>query len=426
MTGLTHEVARDLASARVDGELGVDDIRRLDAHLSACPACAAHDAALRDLSSLVRQLPRTSPRAGLAEATIRRLPARRVPRGWSWRPMQVVTVVAMAVVLAVVAGIALRPGTPLVPFATVPAAAEAAQLSRISTLYAERTVVTTPQGDPARRVTVEERIWWVAPDRLRVERVEADAGGTSTATTIVRRSDQQYVEVDGRGERRTVAPGLASVPEPLSAGITVLGRPTGPGPVVAGRPTTRYELEVEGARRVALVDAERYAVLAGEESVVLSKEVVVGTLVVESRQTRVLRLDQPIDDARFEIPRDAEVVPGGFDRRPVGDLSIEPLAAPEGLELVASGGEPAGRETLLFQRGAFQVLITSHLPDQTGPVAVRPTTVGGRPGVLRIPLYGPPSVTFTPGSIAVTVTVTALLAPHALTALAADMYLQPE
>ena len=423
MSAMAHETARDLASAWLDDELTAHDVDELQEHLAGCVECAGHVTSMRALPPLLQALPRVGPSPRLAGAILDRLPATRAHRRTRWLAWRLVPVVVAAVVLAIVAGIALRPGTSLVPFAPVPATAGVAELSGISSLYAERTVVRTPDGAEGSRKTVREKTWWVAPDRLRVERVET-AGGRTTTTLTIRRGTDLYVEVDGRPSRIRVAPGLDAVPEPLSAGIAVLGRPTGPGPLVAGRPTTTYELEVEGSRRVAHVDTDRYAVLGGEERFVLAKEVQVGGQVVESRRTDVLRVDEPVEDALFAFPPNAPAAVAGFAPRDPRKLRIAPEAAPRGLDVVAAGVEADGRESLLYQRGAFQVLVTSHSSSSLAPAEVTAVEVGGRAAVLRVPLYGLPSVTFTPGDVPVT--VTALLPSYALLQLAADMYLPAE
>ncbi len=422
MTSLPHDLARDYTSAWVDDELDLMQVADLTEHLAGCADCTVYADALRGLRPLASALPLVPHSPQLAADTLRRIHAHRgTVRRRSW---QLAPLVAAAVVIAVVSGIVLKPGTRIVPLASVPATAGVAELSALTTMYAEREIVLTPDGPLGSRRVITERTWWQAPDLLRVERDETGVDGGPTRSVRIRRGDLEQIDVDGRALRTASAPGVAGIPEPLSAGIAVLGHVVGPGPLVAGRATTRYELSAEGTRRVALVDTARFTVLGGEERAILSKEVVADGVVTESRTTRVLRVGEPIDPGLFELPRGGPPPTGDFVSRSAQDLAVYPRAAPRGLAVSGAGIEPGSRETVVFQRGAFQVLVTSYQPPVDGPAEVETARVAGRPAVLRIPLYGAPSVTFTPGTV--TVTITAVLPRAALLQLAEQMYAPPE
>ena len=114
MSAMAHESARDLASAWVDGELSGPDLDRLERHLAGCAECSGHVTAMHALPPLLQALPRIEPSPGLAAAIVDRLPLDRrtgAARRTQWLAWRLVPVVVAAVVLAIVAGVALRPGT---------------------------------------------------------------------------------------------------------------------------------------------------------------------------------------------------------------------------------------------------------------------------------------------------------------------------
>lgn len=426
---MTHDRARTLGSAWVDDELGAADVVTLRTHLDECAACTAHVESMRTLGDAVRAMPRLRPGPAVAAAVIAAVegaprPSARRTTGRTGRRLTPLALAAAAVaaVVAVVVGGGAQPGT---PFAILPASAQTVALQRLTSVYLERDIVETPDGDAAQRRTVTEKVWWQAPDRLRLERTVVDAAGRRTAELILRRGADRYDAGNGRRmATRRGAPALDVLPEPLSPTVPLLGRPTGPGPVIAGRPTTTYELEIEGGRRVAQVDTARFVILGGADSFVLSKAELRNGVPTAIRTVRRLDLNVAIDPQRFELPEADEESDLGFVERAPGQLTISPPARPRGLRAVRAAAAGAA-EALLFQRGAFPVLISTAAPrDASGPVDVQTTTVRGRAAVLRIPLYGYPSVTFTYERRPIT--LTSPLRPAELIDLAAQMYFPAE
>ncbi|HVE99654.1 MAG TPA: zf-HC2 domain-containing protein [Mycobacteriales bacterium] len=422
---MTHQQVREWLSAQRDGELhGVDDAIVRD-HLRTCAACRDHQLALDRLSAVLGALPRVEPPAALAERTLARIAGEkraRRPRG-----RVVLPVAFVAVAAAVMVGLLPTPPAPLdiVSRATLPAGAAAAPLTDVRSLYVERVVVETPDGDPARRRTVAERVWWAAPDRLRIERDVTDATGRRSTELVVRAGDHGLDVVDGRRTSyRAGAPDLAHLPEPLSTTIGFLGRPQGPGPTVAGRPTTRYEVVLAGVRRVALVDAARYIALGGDDRLILGKQQLVDGILVATRTVRRVDVNPPVDPARFAVPVGRESVDRGFRERPVDSLpAVRPVAAPRGFRVARSGADATG-SALLYQRGAFPILVTSAVPDTQEPLELETVTVGSRPAFVRVPLYGYPSISFSYRGAQIT--LTAPLPANQLAQLAQRMYYPAE
>jgi len=105
---VNHERAQDRLSAYLDHDLGAAERAALDAHLAACPHCAADLEDLRDAVDLLRRLPDPEPPAFLATRVMARIAAgeTRVP---SWRrwleplgtPLVGATLAAAAAALAV-------------------------------------------------------------------------------------------------------------------------------------------------------------------------------------------------------------------------------------------------------------------------------------------------------------------------------------
>src|SRR5439155_23886270 len=119
--------------------------------------------------------------------------------------------------------------------------------------------------------TTLERIWFRAPDSLRIERTITFEGGTSNEL-VIERPGVRYTRRDGNAQIETgIAPSPAILPEPLSVTIALYGTDLGPGPVVAGRATRRFQLDVETERRIVTVDATTFSALGAEESTVLNK-----------------------------------------------------------------------------------------------------------------------------------------------------------
>ena len=71
---MTCEAVRDLLSAHLDGELDEAERRVVEGHLAACAACAADREALRRTVGLVKDLPRESAPAALADLVRAALP----------------------------------------------------------------------------------------------------------------------------------------------------------------------------------------------------------------------------------------------------------------------------------------------------------------------------------------------------------------
>ena len=70
---LDHRFTRAHASEYLDGDLPEEPRRRIDRHASVCPQCYAVLTSLRRLIDALPDLAR-SPRAGIADAVLERLP----------------------------------------------------------------------------------------------------------------------------------------------------------------------------------------------------------------------------------------------------------------------------------------------------------------------------------------------------------------
>lgn len=64
---MSCELYTEWLSARLDGALSPEENARLEAHLAACPACAALEGELKQLSALLGALPTVEPPQGLKE-----------------------------------------------------------------------------------------------------------------------------------------------------------------------------------------------------------------------------------------------------------------------------------------------------------------------------------------------------------------------
>ncbi|HEX8003296.1 MAG TPA: hypothetical protein VF519_11440 [Mycobacteriales bacterium] len=360
---MTHDDARRYASMRADGEAAPDP--GLDAHLASCAGCAAYADGLARLTTLTAALPREAAPRRLAQRVARRRARRRLLR---WSPALAAATAAAYALTVLPAGPATFPA---------PAAAAAEPLRHVRSLYVERTVT----GDGA---DATERIWFRAPASVRVDRT---AGGV-TETTI-RTPGLVYA---GGVLVRDAVPEIP-LPEPLSPTVALLGTDTGPGPAIAGRPTRRIVLEVAGERRTAFVDVERALALGGDEALVLGKQ----SARVTKRVTRVDR-DPVIPDSVFAPPPGAgPAVDGGFRRRALGDLSIEPAALPRGFAPVLSGRVDGGEYALLADGSLPLLVTTTGSPPERADV--RTVTRGERTYAVTLPLYDVPAVEFTRGGV---------------------------
>jgi hypothetical protein len=398
-----------LASARADGELEPSRFAELDEHLATCEPCRAFAGALPQLSVLAAALPREHAptdltprgRAGLAAPRPRAMPSRR----WRLAPA-----LAAAIVVALVA---VLMGS--VPIVRVPRAEAADALTRITSLFIEREI--TFFGDDGRPTGItKEKLWFKAPGLVRSE-----TGSESDRTIFIERPGLRFRE-DARG--RTLETGLlpstATLPEPLTPTIALLGLESGPGPVVLGRPTRRIQLMFEGERRVAFVDASTFAVLGAEESVVLGKETIQGDRVTARKRTVALEYNLDVPDSLFRIPAGAQTTDHGAKPRPLGTLTAPPAGPLEGLTLVAAAAGPQG-EAILYAKGAFQVLVEiDGFSGTPAPSRSEPARVGRREATLILPLFGLPEVRFGVGEHRVS--IRAALPPAQLLELARQMY----
>lgn len=415
-----HDEARELASARYDGELDPARSRALEDHLASCAACARFAGGLAQVSAIAAALPVEPAPAGFAERVGAAVPAARRRRARAWRLAP-----ALAAVLAVAVFLVMF--QPLGP-ARLPEAGAAEALKDISTLEVRRVIMrkaALPQGGFMRTRTTEH-IWFQAPGMLRVERVTT--GDIRERTLLIAIPGQRYERSSERGRTSVdqwstnVAPSLDAIPEPLSSTVAFIGKDAGPGPTIAGRPTRRFVIDEHGVRRVAFVDTERFSVLGINEHAVLGKIVFEGTAVVERKRTVSVAYNRPIDPSVFAIPQ-REPVDQGFEPRALGALRFAPRRLPEGAPLVSAGagrddrGLPA--EIMLFERGAFPILVevVPTLPYHGG-FAV---DVGTRSGWVSTELYGFPSLVFDLDGDH-SVRVTAPLDPEGLAALAGEMY----
>ena len=430
---MTHDRAHELLTARHDGELAGADAAALDQHLQGCAECPSFAVGLARLSTLTAALPRATASADLPHrvaAALRTEDAAAIPAGkrtmvrpaagnaasrrWRRRVLPVIPAfgVALLVALLVVSG-------PPVPgrFVLRPAAA-AEPLTRLRTLYLER-VITERTREIS--LTTIERIWYRAPGDLRVER--RDESGN--LDLLISRLGRRYEQRPGENPVLTVRlpPSLDAIPEPLSPTVALLGRPAGPGPVVAGRPTTRLELDFgTDERRTVLVDTRGVAVEGVDQSVVLVKSVRVEGALTRTKQVRVVRYDEPIDDERFAIPDGIDPVDEGFAPSADSALALRPTRLPAGFRLVRAGSGPSG-EALLYARGAFPVLIREGSPPldlDPGTFRTQGVPVGSGTGSVTVALYDLPRLILTVrGRL---VTISAPLPPSELSALAVALY----
>ena len=427
MTG--HDRWRELVSARHDGELDAAGMSELAAHLPDCAECTAYAEGLRGLGALARELPVEDMPGDLAARIAAALPHARVGRRrWRWR----VAVPALGAVLATLL-VALLGGVDRLGVFPLPQAAAAEPLRHLTSLYAERVIeaYSAPPEEALTRRTVE-RVWFQAPDRLRVEQDVTEPGQPLRRSVVVRVAGAQYESATGLTTGR---PPQIELPEPLSVTVPLLGRLVGPGAVVAGRPTRVYELQLPGSLvvRTALVDSERPTLLGVEQSVILGKDNLGdfqrGRV---SKHTRVVRYNEPIPASTFALPAQPST-DLGFHAAALHTLGVRPAAVPEGFRLVSAGRGPDG-EAAVYAQGALLVLATlsptgddlQPEPEQEEGIAEsRPSresvSLGdGRSGVVELDLYAVPRIRLTyRGAV---LTVAAPLGPSQLAALVRQMY----
>jgi anti-sigma factor RsiW len=411
---IDHQAARDLASARFDGELDAASERALEAHLAACPACSAYAAGLAPLRALAAELPREHAPADLPARVAAGLGTRRPRRGPARRPLwRLAPALAAALAVALIAVIV----QPITRF-TLPLAEAAEALTRIRTLFVEREVVQVAQPELGiERSRSVQRIWFRAPAFVRVEtRVEGGPAGV-----VVTRPGELY-EPGGAGRLVGLPPDPDLLPEPISPTIALIGRPAGPGPTIAGRPTTRFVVDFgEGRRREAFVDTARFLFLETEDFLVLGKVGAFGGRSGTIKRVLRVEVNRPIPDALFAIPS-VEPIDHGFRERPPLAIRGAPLAAPKDFGLVRAGETADGRATIQYARGALLVTVLIGEPlSVPGPTEQRrEVSLGTGRGTILLDLYALPRIHFTHAGR--DVTIVAPLPPAQLAELARKMY----
>jgi hypothetical protein len=266
---------------------------------------------------------------------------------------------------------------------------------------------------------VHEKIWYRSPGFVRIER---------DTQTIVRRPDVEWVSNADAAPflRRNVPPSLDLVPEPLSPALAFYGTVAGPGPTIAGRATQRIEFVTNTERRIAYVDAERFAELGAKKAFVLGKERLGKGAQIQTRKTTLaVRYNIAIPDSMFEIPRTDSVSDAGFHTARVRSLALPPHAEPRTFRRIAAGTSRLG-DAILYLRGALPILVETTAATRGLGVIVRddersePVAVDGRPATLVVGIYSSPRVVFD--VLGRRVTIWAPLPRDALLALAAEMY----
>jgi hypothetical protein len=395
---MEHVEARELLSARMDGELDEARAAALEVHLATCVDCRAFEARAARVGVMVRALPRE-------DAPVTSLPPLRVaPRRFTWRSIPALAAVVAVAVLIVVLG---PPGR-----FTMPIPAAASSLINVRTLYVERELVGT-EGSTI------EHIWFRAPGDLRIERT-SPAGSTTT----IERPGVRFMRDGTSTSLETGVPPSADVlPEPLSPTIALIGDPKGAGPTIDGRPTIRYDLTFDNqSRRTAYVDATSYAVLGVDQSLILQKSTPANGFPTTTFRVLDLRVNQPIDPALFAIPSGPHI-DRGFRVRRLGSLPLHPAATPSGFSLVTAGSSPDG-DVMLYSRGSFplEVDVTQRenvVPTQT--TRTETVSLGDVLGKVVLDLYALPRIVFPVGDRFVT--IVAPLDRAALMSVAQQMFL---
>lgn len=385
---MTHDEARLLLSAVADGE--AERTPGVDAHLAGCAACTTYARDVARLSDLTAALPYPKAPAGLPARVARATRRRR--RRWALVPA-----LAAATAAAVVALTLPGPGTALLP---LPPAAAAEPLLRLRSLYVERAITSGPY-------VTKEKIWWRAPGRVRIERDRTDPGGSSREL-VIEGPGFRYAD----GVLSAGLPPSITLPEPISPTVALIGRVVGPGPVVAGRATTTYQVAVDGETRTAHVADG--LVLGGRESLVLVKAGASGA----TKTTQVVRVNPDLAPELFVPPADGRA-DGGFRQRALGDLAIAPDRGLDGFALVAAGAGPEG-EAFLLANGSLPVLVREGGIVGTRTSETRTVLRGGKPYLVEVDLYAPPSVQVDTGRGVVT--VSAPLPLDSLVTLATGLY----
>ncbi|HJT37806.1 MAG TPA: zf-HC2 domain-containing protein [Actinomycetota bacterium] len=374
---MEHSEARQLLSARMDGELSPERSPALGAHLEGCADCRAFVAGAERLRALTVEMPRL-------EAPVSRWAPPVRARRWSAR---LAPGLAAAVVVAMLLTLFGPPGTFSPRFA---AAAE--RLTTIRTLFVER-VITDITG------TTYEKIWFEAPDYLRIERT------TPSGTTLeIDRPGVSYTaDPSGAALHTGVPPAADILPEPLSPTVAVLGDLQGSGPTVDGVPTLRYDLDFgDGMSRIAYVAASSYITLGTEESLILQKiapEDGAGT----RKRVTAFEINRAIDMSVFSIPRIA-AVDDGFRRGGVSSFPLPPVAVPAGFTLVSSGSSPLG-SVALFARGSLPLEIDESLVGPAGGPTSRSihVSIGRTNATIIDDLYALPRITFDLSGTSITI-----------------------
>jgi len=368
---IDHADARELLSARLDGELPEERAPELDVHLTTCAECRAFFDDAMGLRALIAELPREEPGELFAR--------RRAPSRFKLR-------LAPAIAAALIVVLFLVLGSP--PGFKVPVADAARALTTIRTFYAEREV--TQGGE-----TIREKIWFQAPGFLRIER--KTARGTQI---IVERPGARYEQL---GTYRTLTTGLPPdvnvLPEPLSPSIALLGTLVGPGPVIDGRQTLRYELDLgQNRTRTADVDAERFTALGTTESLVLSKEAAAGGNSAGRKRVLDFRINEPIDASTFTFPSipSIQTVDEGWRTTPSARAEIPPVRVPNGFRLITAATGPGGMRQV-YARDSFgiQIGVSSEEPvGNTSTSSAIGVMVGGHHATIIEDLYQLPSISF--------------------------------
>ncbi|MBU0493279.1 MAG: zf-HC2 domain-containing protein [Chloroflexi bacterium] len=127
MNALPHHLTDDQFSAYLDGQLPAGEQARVDAHLAACPACAAELRGWHATVGLLREMPPAPlPRAFTIPASALHKPAwrDRLAWGWGYRALQGATAVA-AMLLLTLCGwdLLLQAPAVMTPMALAPAPA---------------------------------------------------------------------------------------------------------------------------------------------------------------------------------------------------------------------------------------------------------------------------------------------------------------
>jgi len=381
---MDHHDAREMLSARADGELDPSAARALDDHLEGCAPCRAFGDGLARLRALAVELPRVrEPERLWAGPPATRVRARR--RSFRFAPA-----FAAAVVVALVLTILGPPGR----FA-LPIAAAAEPLTTIRTMFVEREI-TDNTG------VTHERIWFRAPGFVRIERTSP----TGSELIIERPGERFTQNASGSTHLTGLPPDADVLPEPLSPTIALIGDPKGAGPTIDGRQTIRYDLSFDNnVSRTAYVDATRFTVLGLDQSLILDKLSTINGRTTGRKRVVSVQLNTSINPSLFAVP-DVPATDSGFRSRPVTSFAVVPAAIPAGFVLARSGSSPDG-DTALYARGAFPLQIdvaerARATDEQT--THLQTATIGRVTATIVYSLYSLPRIYFTLHGKVVTIT----------------------